>query len=142
MYTHILAAVDAQNDAAPVVQRAQALAQTFKARLTLLHVVEPPAVVDPAAELTPLTPLNLGGQLEELARKRLQALCTQFGLPMETAGVAFGARVATILRTAEERKVDLIVAGHHAHKGLSAWFSHTDDSIVHRARCDVLAVVI
>jgi universal stress protein A len=142
MYSHILVAVDAQEDAVPVLRRAQALAQCFNSRLSLLHVMETPAVVDPAAELTPLTPINVGEQMEELARKRLNTMCAELGLPENCAEVAFGPRVGTILRAAEQQKAELVVIGHHPRRGLLSWFSHTDDALVHRARCDVLAVVI
>ena len=45
-----------------------------------------------------------------------------------------------IQQVAESLKVDLIVLGHHPRHGIAAWFSHTEESVVTRATCDVLAL--
>ena len=53
-----------------------------------------------------------------------------------------GGVVAEILRLSAELNIDLIVIGHQQRRGLSALFSHTDESIVHRAPCDVMVLKI
>ena len=47
---------------------------------------------------------------------------------------------AELLRIATDRGVDLIVLGSRERHGLSIMFNQTEDTILHAAPCDVLAV--
>jgi universal stress protein A len=63
-------------------------------------------------------------------------------VPQASARVVPGGAASEILRQSQELKADLIVIGHQQRRGLAALFSHTDESVVHRAPCDVLALRI
>ncbi|HSW12393.1 MAG TPA: universal stress protein [Solimonas sp.] len=137
-YQHILAAVDLDPHGERVLDHACAMAKIFGARLSVLHVVEF-IPMDSGDALMIATP-DLNRQLVEQARQQVEALCGRCGLPVESAMVVQGAASGEIKRMAGEKGVDLVVLGHHPRRGLAALFSHTDEHVVQRAPCDVLAV--
>ncbi|HVT34147.1 MAG TPA: universal stress protein, partial [Nevskiaceae bacterium] len=87
------------------------------------------------------TPVDLTEQLRQKARMQLDRLCQRVGVPLERTRVLSGPVPLQILDTATELGADLIVVGHAPRRGwLAALFSHTDQSVVSRAPCDVLAL--
>lgn len=137
-YQHILAAIDLDPHGEQVLRHAGDLAQTFHARLSVLHVVEF-VPLDSGDALMIATP-DLNRQLVDQARQQAEALCSKCGLPAGCLDVIQGSAAAEIKRIARERGIDLIVIGHHPRRGLGALFSHTDEHVVQRAPCDVLAL--
>lgn len=137
-YRHMLAAVELDEAGEQVAVRAQTLAQHFGARLSLLHVIS--YVPLDSGEAMVALPLNYMADMEQNARQRLDQLCTKLGLNSAAAKIASGAVVSQVLDAAVEGGVDLIVLGHHTRRGLMALFSHTDEDVVARAPCDVLAL--
>jgi len=138
LYRHVLAAVALDQTGRKVLGRAQALARLFEARLSVLHVVE--YIPIESGELLMTAPVDLTQQLEQQARKQLESLCAEFGIPTQDLHTATGPVTPQIQQIAESMQIDLIVVGHLPRKGLSAWFSHTEESVVTRAKCDVLAL--
>jgi universal stress protein A len=59
-----------------------------------------------------------------------------------TARVEAGNRKTEILRVAKEEAVDLIVLGSRERHGLAILVNFTEDTVLHAAHCDVLAVRI
>lgn len=143
MYSHILAAVEisvpGQDDGQAVLTRARDLSRQFGAQLSVLHVVEY-LPVDPAGDALLTTPVDLSRERAVQAEARLHEWCRALDIGPERARVAVGSVTAEILRTAQENNVDLIVVGHHPRRGLATLFSHTEEGVVTRAACDVLAV--
>ncbi len=137
-YQHILAAVDLDPLGERVLRRAQDMARLFGARLTVLHVVEF-IPMDSGDALMIATP-DLNRQLVEQAQQQAEELCSRCEVPREQLLVQQGSASAEIKRLAKERAVDLVVIGHHPRRGLAALFSHTDEHVVQRAPCDVLAI--
>ena len=137
-YQHILAAVDLDPHGEQVLRHAQSLARVFGARLSVLHVVEF-IPMDSGDALMIATP-DLNRQLVEQARQQASALCEKCGVPAGQLMVLQGSASAEIKRQAQESAVDLVVLGHHPRRGIAALFSHTDEHVVQRACCDVLAV--
>ena len=80
------------------------------------------------------------GERAEQAREQLGAYCDELDIPRSQLRVVVGAVTGEILRLQKELVADLIVIGHHPRSGLSALFSHTDDGVLTRACCDVLAL--
>ncbi len=140
-YQHILAALDLDDDGLRVMRRARDLAKGFGARLSCLHVVEY-LPVDPAADAMLSTPIDLSHERAKQAEMRLADWCRELGLPDGCARVAVGVVTGEIMRCREELGADLIVVGHRSRRGLMALFSHTDDGVLSRADCDVLAVYL
>jgi universal stress protein A len=74
------------------------------------------------------------------ARQRLAALAAELGVPGALHRVESGNVKAEAVRVARERQVDLIVLGSRERHGLSILVNFTEDTVLHAAPCDVLAV--
>jgi universal stress protein A len=61
-------------------------------------------------------------------------------LPRAEGRVEAGNTKSEILRVAEEEKPDLIVLGSRERHGLAILVNFTEDTVLHSAHCDVLAV--
>ncbi len=138
IYRRILIVVDLTEHSLPIGRRAQALASTTGAELELLHVVEF-VPVEPMGE-TLMPAVQIEDELLKRARERLVALAIELGMPASAARVEAGNVKAEIVRVARERAVDLIVLGSRERHGLSILVNLTEDTILHAAPCDVLAV--
>ena len=62
------------------------------------------------------------------------------GLANANVRVEAGNTKAEILRVAEEESADLIVLGSRERHGLAILVNFTEDTVLHAAHCDVLAV--
>jgi universal stress protein A len=138
IYRRILVVVDLTNDSLPIARRAQALAGAAGAELELLHVVEF-VPVEPMGE-TLMPSVQIEDELLDGARQRLAALASELGIPTASARVEAGNVKSEIVRAARERGVDLIVLGSRERHGLSILVNFTEDTVLHAAPCDVLAV--
>ena len=138
VYRRILVVVDLTDDSLVIGRRAQALATTFGAEIELLHVVEF-VPVEPMGE-TLMPTVQIEDDLLERARQRLATLCGELGIAPTAARVETGNVKSEIVRIARERGVDLIVLGSRERHGLSILVNFTEDTVLHAAPCDVLAV--
>lgn len=139
IYGNILAVVDLGEHSARVAARARDLAAARPgARLTLLHVVEF-APVEPLSDSL-LPSVQLESQMMDRARERLATLSASLGAPVPVQHVASGNAKAEITRFAREGAFDLIVIGSRERHGLSILVNLTEDTVLHAAPCDVLAV--
>jgi universal stress protein A len=114
------------------------LATTFGAEIELLHVVEF-VPVEPMGE-TLMPSVQIEDELLERARQRLATLAGELGIASSAARVEAGNVKSEIVRIARERGVDLIVLGSRERHGLSILVNFTEDTVLHAAPCDVLAV--
>jgi universal stress protein A len=137
-YKKILAAVDITDGSERIAERARDLAQRYGAAVILLHVVEY-VPVEPMGEAL-LPAVQIEGELVERARKRIAELAAKAGLEQAEQLVHAGNIKAELVRVAQERGVDLIVLGIRERHGLSIMFNQTEDTVLHAAPCDVLAV--
>ena len=138
IYRRILIVVDLTDDSLPIGRRAQALASATGAEVELLHVVEF-VPVEPMGE-TLMPAVQIEDELLERARQRLATLAGELGVPESAARVEAGNVKSEIVRVARERGVDLIVLGSRERHGLSILVNFTEDTVLHAAPCDVLAV--
>jgi universal stress protein A len=106
--------------------------------MELLHVVEF-MPVEPMGE-TLMPAVRIEDELIARARQRLAALAAELGLADAPHRVESGNVKAEIVRVARERQVDLIVLGSRERHGLSILVNFTEDTVLHAAPCDVLAV--
>lgn len=139
-YQHILVAVPSNDDGRRLLIRAHALAQRFRARLTIVHVVE--YLPLDAGNGMMLPPADLSGEMIEQARTLICGWCHELEIDPATVHVLVDNVKTGIVQQAERYAADLIVVGHHRHQGLSALFNHTEEGVLARASCDVLAVAI
>src|SRR5215475_12230257 len=137
-YRRILLVVDLTEDSLPIGRRAQALATALGAEIDVLHVVEY-VPVEPMGE-TLMPAVQIEDELLERAKQRLTALGAQLGIPATSCRVEAGNVKGEIIRIARERHTDLIVMGSRERHGLSILVNFTEDTVLHAAPCDVLAV--
>ena len=67
-------------------------------------------------------------------------VAAELGLPGAHCRVESGNVKAEIVRVARERHADLIVLGSRERHGLSILVNLTEDTVLHAAPCDVLAM--
>jgi universal stress protein A len=137
-YKKILLVVDLSDDSRIIGERAQAIAACYQSEITLLHVVEY-VPVEPMGEAL-LPTVQIESELVERARKRLAELATALALGNCRQLVETGGIKTEIIRTAQRLSVDLIVLGSRERHGLAILLNFTEDTILHAAPCDVLAV--
>ena len=138
VYRRMLLVVDLTDDSLPIGRKAQALAAALGAEVELLHVVEF-VPVEPLGE-TLMPPVQFEDELLQRAQQRLAALAADVGLAGVPCHVESGNVKAEIVRVARERQADLIVLGSRERHGLSILVNFTEDTVLHAAPCDVLAV--
>jgi universal stress protein A len=138
VYRRILLIVGLTDDSLPIARRAQAIAAALGAEIELLHVVEL-IPLEPVGE-TLMPSVQIEDELIERARSRLAALATELGVPQAHCQVEVGNVKSDIVRIARERGTDLIVLGSRERHGLSILVNFTEDTVLHGAPCDVLAV--
>jgi universal stress protein A len=137
-YKKVLVLSDLSEGSEQVVIAGRDLAAYSNAELLLLHVVEF-APVDPLGESMILTS-QVADDLIKRSRDSLSDLIRRLGLARATARVETGNTKAEILRVAAEVQPDLIVLGSRERHGLAILINFTEDTVLHAAHCDVLAV--
>jgi universal stress protein A len=137
-YRRILVLVDLSEDSLAIGRRAQALAAALGAEVELLHVVVF-VPVEPMGE-TLMPAVQIEEELIERASQRLHEIAAELGLANAPVHVEAGNAKGEIVRVARERQVDLIVLGSRERHGISVLVNFTEDTILHEAPCDVLAV--
>lgn len=137
-YKKILLVVDLTEDSYPIGERAKSVAALYESEITLLHVVEY-VPVEPMGEAL-LPTVQIEGELTDRARAKLAQLSTRLGLSGATQLVESGSIKAEIIRAAQRLHSDLIVLGSRERHGLAILLNFTEDTVLHAAPCDVLAV--
>ncbi len=137
-YKKILVLLDLSKDSEQVAIAAQVQAACSNASMVALHVVEFVPVEPMGESLMPTAQIE--DELVERAREKLSALVSRLALPRTAARVEAGNTKAEILRVAKEEQADLIVVGSRERHGLAILVNFTEDTVLHAAHCDVLAV--
>ena len=143
---NILVPTDFSDFSRYALNYAIAFAQTFKAKITLIHVT-------PERELDSLRQVSTffePGQLEKLLKERKsedQRQLDEFippelkkGIEVETIHTV-GIPFLDIIRTAKEKKVDLIIIATHGRSGLSHMlFGSVAEHVVRKTSSPVLSI--
>jgi nucleotide-binding universal stress UspA family protein len=137
----ILVPVDFSRVSEAVVNEAATLAQALDARVLLLTVVQPPAVLGDyagavdIAEITAAGEKNAARQLDHLADKLKNRFITMESLQLT------GPPVMHIIEQAEKNGADYIVMGSHGHTALyDLLVGSTTHGVLMRAKCPVIVV--
>lgn len=140
-FQSILVPLDFSPPSRQALDAAVAFARRFKAKLTLLHVVEPVATPDFAASF-PLVMEN--DKVMAAAKVELVRLVTAARIPrgiVEKVLVRFGSAFHEIADAAGTLKADLIIISTHGYTGLKhALLGSTTERVVRHAPCPVLVV--
>ena len=137
-YKKILVLLDLSDDSEQVAIAARDLAAHSNASMLVLHVVEFVPIEPLGESLMPT--VQIEDDLIKRSREKLDALIGRLALPRSVGRVESGNTKAGILRVAEEEKADLIVLGSRERHGLAILVNFTEDTVLHAAHCDVLAV--
>jgi len=137
-YKKILLCLDLTDDSERITERAKDIAARNSGTITLLHVVEY-VPVEPMGEAL-LPAVQIEGELVERAKKRIGELASKMGLAGSEKLVLTGNIKTEVVRVAREHGTDLIVIGSRERHGMSILFNFTEDTVLHAAPCDVLAV--
>jgi universal stress protein A len=137
-YRRFLLVVDLSEDSLAIARKAQVLATALQAQIELLHVVEFVPVEPLGENLMPA--VQVEDDLLRSAHQRLHALAAELGMAGAVCRVESGNVKAEIVRIARERHTDLIILGSRERHGLSILVNFTEDTVLHAAPCDVLAM--
>jgi universal stress protein A len=137
-YKKILLVVDLSDESAPIGERARDLARRDNAAIHILHVVEF-VPVEPMGE-TLMPTVQIEAELVNRARQRIAQLAGELGVEDATLHVEAGSVKTEIVRVARDIGADLIVIGCRERHGMSILINLTEDTVLHAAPCDVLAV--
>ena len=137
-YKKILLVVDLSEESKRVGERAKAIAACYQSEITLLHVVEY-VPVEPMGEAL-LPTVQIEGELVERARVKLAELADKLGLAQSPKLIETGSIKTEIVRAAQRLGANLIVLGSRERHGLAILLNFTEDTVLHAAPCDVLAV--
>ncbi len=141
VYSHILLAVDFTPVTDTVTRQAMELCQAFKARLSLVHVVEF-TQMDLSNDLVLPQELEIDQELMKRSKQRLEEVAEELGIEKSECFVSQGSTRREILRLAKELNTNLIVIGSHGREGIQRLLGSTANAVLHGAPCDVLAVRI
>jgi universal stress protein A len=137
-YKKILLVVDLSDDSQIIGDRAKRIAACYQAEITVMHVVEY-VPVEPMGEAL-LPTVQIESELVARARTKLGELVRKLSLEQAVQLVETGSIKAEIIRAAQRLGCDLIVLGSRERHGLAILLNFTEDTILHAAPCDVLAV--
>ena len=137
-YKKVLVLLDLSEHSEQVVTAARDLTAHSTAAMVLLHVVEFLPAEPMGESLMPTT--RIEHELIKRSRQRLHEIIAHLSLTGATGRVEAGNTKAEILRVAEEEQADLIVLGSRERHGLAVLVNFTEDTVLHAAHCDVLAV--
>jgi nucleotide-binding universal stress UspA family protein len=138
---HFLVPTDFSAFADQALDYAIRLARTLKARLTLLHVIQPVPLT--GADMGMALPATYLQEVEEAVQGSMEdalARVTAAGLTGERV-VLYGVPFQEIIEIAKARQVDLIVMGTHGRTGfMHVLLGSVAERVVRLAPCSVLVV--
>lgn len=137
-YRQILVALDLSDRSRAIAAKSAELARQWDSQMRLLHVIEFVPVEPMSDALVPV--VQIDDQVVARSREQLAALAAMVGLGADSCCVATGNVKSEILRQAREIGADLIVLGCRERHGLSILVNLTEDTVLHGACCDILAM--
>jgi universal stress protein A len=137
-YKKILILLDLTDSSEQIAAAGRDMAAHSSAAIVLLHVVEY-IPTEPMGE-TLMPTVQIEEDLEQRAKLKLCELSSRLGQSRVTTRVEAGNKKTEILRVAKEEAVDLIVLGSRVRHGLGILVNFTEDTVLHAAHCDVLAI--
>lgn len=139
-YRHILLAADFSEHGEYVACRAKALANRYRARLSIIHVLD--NIPMPDTGYGTVIPLDQDSSYDLLEADKIRLIRLGETLQVETADLClvWGVPKQEIVLLADRLAVDLIVIGSHGRHGLALLLGSTANAVLHHAKCDVVAI--
>lgn len=141
-YRHILFATDFSDYAEQIAARAKDLAQKYQAQLSIVHIFDSLPIRDLSNDFVVPYDFDLQEELIKSAGRKLRLMAEPLQISENRQWLELGNPGVEITRIAEQQSVDLIVLGSHGRSGLALLLGSTANSVLHHAKCDVLAVRI
>jgi universal stress protein A len=139
-YRHILLAVDFSEHGNHAIRRARYLSETFQAKLSIIHVLDNIPMPDIGyGTIVPLDEYS-AYELLEAEKKKLEQVADRLEVDIRQRWLVWGVPAQEIVRIAEQEQVDLIIVGSHGRHGLALLLGSTANSVLHHAKCDVIAI--
>jgi universal stress protein A len=138
-YKKLLVLLDLSEDSEQIAIAARDLAEYSNATMVFLHVVDF-VPMEPMGETMMPTSVEIEDEIVDRSRGKLTDLIKRLALERATGRVESGNTKAEILRVAEQENADLIVLGSRERHGLAFMVNFTEDTVLHAAHCDMLAV--
>jgi len=138
----ILFPTDFSQGARAAMEYAVALARDYKARLILLYVIQDISIAEwyiPSS----ISAADLVEDMQRSAEREIDKLGIEIAGAVATVEklVVRGVPFVEIIRTAKERKADMIVIGTHGRTGIDHMlFGSTAEKVVRKSSCPVLTV--
>ncbi len=143
-YQHILIPVDFSPVSQRMINRGKELASQYHSQITLLTVVQDVPLSTQAFGDVPSITVEPEVQARLMASAHDQLLALAKQLEIESPAkleVIEGLPYDAIMDYASDHKVDLIIVGHSAKKGLLGFImGSTSESLVKHAKCDVFVM--
>jgi universal stress protein A len=139
-YQHILISADFSEYNNVVMLRAKELAERNQAKLSICHIIEDFPIADFAYESMIGIDMDRRDALQKGGKQQLSALAKTQNIPDDNQWLELGSPGYGIVRLANENKVDLIIVGSHGRHGIKLLLGSTANTVLHHAKCDVLAV--
>ncbi|OCH98510.1 universal stress protein UspA [Legionella jamestowniensis] len=137
MYTSILHATDLSEQHFDICKKAAEIANSFGAKLHLLHVIEPPASLQLAQSLGFA---ELANPVKDDAQTVMSLLGDALTIPSAQQHVEIGSLKTHILEKVKTLGCGLIILGSHAPSAVPAFLGSTAYAMLHHAPCDVLTL--
>jgi universal stress protein A len=137
-YRQLLVAIDLSDQSRAIAAKSVELARQWQAQVRLLHVIEFVPVEPMSDALVPV--VQIDDRVVARAKEQIMALAGALGVAADCCRVATGNVKGEILRQARDAGADLIVLGCRERHGLSILVNLTEDTVLHGAPCDVLAM--
>lgn len=145
-FKRILVAIDLDASADQVLEQAATLASDAHSEVTVLHVgysaIPMYGGFMGEGAYIPNNVMEEDKEYYDQAKQKLTARVNELGLSDAEVLIEFGRTVDVILEVADRQRTDLIVLGSHGRHGVGLLLGSTANGVLHRAKCDVLAVRI
>jgi universal stress protein A len=139
-YRHILLALDFSEPGNYLVKKARQLAETFQAKLSIIHVLDNIPMPDTAYGTKILMEENSHDELLETEKLKFKQIGDELGVSPACRWMVWGVPGPEIVRVAKEENIDLIIVGSHGRHGLALLLGSTANSVLHHAGCDIMAI--
>ena len=139
-YQHVLLAVDYSEQGNAVAEKARSLAYKYQAKLSIIHVLDNIPVPDTNYGAVISLTKESSDVLLETEKAKLMQLGDQLAVDLVNRWLLWGIPKQEIIHIAGQEQVDLIVVGSHGRHGLALLLGSTANSILHYAKCDVMAI--
>ena len=139
-YQHVLLAVDYTKHSVYVAEKARLLANKYQAKLSVIHVLDNIPMPDTNYGTVIALDQISADELLEAEKIKFMELGDQLAIDVVNRWMVWGIPTQEIINIADQEQVDLIIVGSHGRHGLALLLGSTANSVLHHAKCDVMAV--